>query len=259
MCAGIFRREGTAGVCTVTWLREKEGYRLLFNRDELKSRAEARPPEVRASGGARWIAPVDPDGGGTWLATSERGLTIGVLNGVRRAGDDARAWRSRGELAPALIDSADPAAAVGRLRSMDLTDFRPFRLLAIGPAEGAVVAEWDGVDLTVDPAAERRVPLVSSSFDETAVGAARRDEYARRVGPHPTADALRAYHRSTHGGPSAYTVAMERPEAATRSLTEVCVGPDEVRQRYHAGRPDRAAPPVEATLPRTAASREGAA
>lgn len=240
-------------MCTVTWLRDGEGYRLLFNRDELKSRAEARPPEVRASDGVRWIAPVDPDGGGTWLATSERGLTIGVLNGNRRADEDDRPWRSRGGLAPALIASADPAAAMERLRGMDLNGYRSFRLLAIGPVAGAVVAEWDGRTLAVDPQAEGRVPLVSSSFDESAVGAARRDEYVRVVGAAPTLDRLRAYHRSTHGGPSARTVAMERPEAATRSLTEVHVGSDTVRQLYHAGRPDRAAAPVEATVARAAA------
>ncbi len=240
-------------MCTVTWLRETEGYRLLFNRDELKSRAEAQPPEVRASDGVRWIAPRDPDGGGTWLATSEHGLTIGVLNGNRRADDAERAWRSRGELAPALIGSADPAMVAERLESMDLSDFRSFRLLAIGPAEGAVVAEWDGHALAVDRRAEGRRPLVSSSFDETAVGAARRAEYARVVGATPTPERLHTYHRSTHGGPSAFTVAMERPEAATRSLTEVRVGAGEVRHAYHAGRPDRAAPPVVAALPRAAA------
>lgn len=245
-------------MCTVTWLREGEGYRLFFNRDERKSRAEALPPRTAESGGVRWIAPLDPDGGGTWLATSERGLTIGVLNGNRAADEDpARAWRSRGELAPALIGSADPAAVAAVLRSMDLREFRSFRLLALAPGAGAIVAEWDGKALAVDPHAEGRVPLVSSSFDESAVGAARRAEFARVVGADRTIERLRAYHRSTHGGPGPYSVAMERPEAATRSFTEVHVDPAGVSHSYRAGRPDRAAEPVVVSLAR--AGRPGGA
>ena len=238
-------------MCTVTWLREQGGYQLLFNRDERKSRAEALPPRAGQTGGVRWIAPVDPDGGGTWLATSQRGLTIGVLNGNRRSDEDAtRTWRSRGELAPALIDSRDPAQVATRLSAMDLQEFRSFRLLALAPGSPVLVAEWDGRALAVDSDAESRVPLVSSSFDESAVGAARRAEYARLVPGEPTLERLLAFHRSTRGGPGPYSVAMERPEAATRSLTHVRVSPSTARQEYRPGRPDLEAPVTSAELAR---------
>ena len=91
-------------VCTVTWLREPSGYRLFFNRDELRSRLEAEPPrrhEGRAADGAAvaFLAPVDGDHGGTWIAANEHGVTVGLVNGYRRADASAPAdVRSRGLL-----------------------------------------------------------------------------------------------------------------------------------------------------------------
>jgi hypothetical protein len=235
----------------VTWLRREGGYELLFNRDELKSRAEALPPRPAETDGVRWIAPVDPDGGGTWLATSERGLTIGVLNGRRVPDDPSREWTTRGRLAPALVSSRDLAALAARLRGRDLARFRPFRLVAITPAEPATVAEWDGAELSVDAGAEGRVPFVSAAIDESVVGAARRAEYTRVVGGDgATLERLLAFHRSAPGGAGPCTVSMERPEAATRSLTHVSVDAEAVIQRYHPGRPDLGARALVVTLAR---------
>ena len=239
-------------MCTVTWLRTVDGYELLFNRDELKSRAEARPPRERCTEGVRWIAPEDPDGGGTWLATSEHGLTIGVLNGPRVPDEAGRVWTTRGCLAPALLTSEGPEEVGERLHRLALDDHRPFRLLAIAPSGRALVAEWDGRSLAIDGDAEERVPLISSGFDESAVGTARRAAFVRIVGEPPfRLERLLAFHRNAEGGPNAYTVSMERPEACTRSLTHVTVTPGEVTHRYFPGRADLDGPGTRTRLVRT--------
>jgi hypothetical protein len=240
-------------MCTVSWIRSPDGYELLFNRDELKSRGEARPPRVGETDGVRWIGPVDPDAGGTWIAASERGLTVGVLNGSRAADEEGREWVSRGLLAPRLVACAGAGEVAAALRGFDLDAVRPFRLLAISPVAPAVVVEWDRRALAVDEDAEARVPLVSSAFDESAVGRARRAEFARlTAGRAVTLERLLEFHRSTTRGPNAFTVAMERPEAATRSLTRVTVTAEEVVMRYHAGRPDLPAHESTLALPRMA-------
>lgn len=239
-------------MCTVTWLRRGDGYDLLFSRDELKTRAEALPPRESETDGVRWIAPVDPDGGGTWVATNEHGVTIGILNGFRAADGAPRAWTSRGTLAVRLASARRAGEAGSRLAALDLGSFRSFRLLAMSPDAPALVAEWDLRGLSLDADAEGRIPLVSSSFDESAVGAARRAEFARiTASAPPTVERLLAFHRSTAGGPGPTSVAMERPEAATRSLTRVTVTPERVTQRYHPGRPDRPGPAVEVILARS--------
>lgn len=67
-------------MCTVTWLIDAEGYTVFFNRDELKTRSHARPPTIRKQNGVNFIAPLDLDGGGTWIGVNEFGVTCSVLN-----------------------------------------------------------------------------------------------------------------------------------------------------------------------------------
>ena len=55
-------------MCTLTWTRARgeatgpEGYRLWFNRDELRSRGPEVPPRVEeTASGLRYVAAADPD------------------------------------------------------------------------------------------------------------------------------------------------------------------------------------------------------
>ena len=101
-------------MCTVSWLHAADGYHLFFNRDEQKTRGAERPVEVGRQAGTSFLSPSDSDFGGTWLATNEYGLSVGILNGYRAsrdARDEGRArWRSRGLLPLDLIAAEGLAA-----------------------------------------------------------------------------------------------------------------------------------------------------
>jgi len=223
-------------MCTVTWMRRPGRYSVFFNRDELRTRGEASAPRRHEDRGVRWLAPVDADFDGTWLAANDRGVTVGVLNGHRRE-SPVTAPRSRGLLVRDLATSGDLAEVERRLRAEDLSRYRPFRLVAIAPSPPARVFEWDGEELDADRDAEARVPLISSSFEETEVGHRRLEEFRRTVGEDATALRLLAYHHSHANGPSAYSVCMHRDEAATRSFSRVDVSSELVAMTYHAGSP----------------------
>jgi hypothetical protein len=261
-------------MCTATWVRsEGGGYELLFNRDELKSRSEADPPRRHEREGVAWVAPVDRDAGGSWIATNEHGLSVALLNGYRVEDDRPPAeLTSRGLLVADLATARDRGEAVRRLSGLDPSPFRSFRLLVLAPDAPALVAEYDLRRLEIDPEAEHRLPLISSSFEETEVGRARRAEYERVTGcpagrgvlavagspegpegaasAGPDLDRLLAFHRSARGGPSAFTVSMERPEAATRSFTRVTVTPAGITMRYTPGPPHAQGPETRLHLPR---------
>jgi hypothetical protein len=243
-------------MCTATWVRSSEGFELFFNRDELRTRGEARPPRAREAArpdgtAVRFLAPEDADFGGTWIAVNDAGLSLAVLNGFRSADYAARVdWRSRGLLVMDLAGCLDADEVEARVRSTDLEAYRSFRLLALSAKGAALVAEWDRRRLAVDGDAERRVPLVSSSFEEGEVGAHRRAEFRRVVGGRRTRERLLAYHKSHENGPSAFSVCMHRDDAATRSFTHVRVGRDQVALAYHGGPPCQAAADTTATLPR---------
>ncbi len=67
-------------MCTLTWHCHRDGYRLLFTRDELRSRARARPPAIRFLDGIAHVAPTDVDRGGTWIGVNEFGVTHCIVN-----------------------------------------------------------------------------------------------------------------------------------------------------------------------------------
>jgi hypothetical protein len=67
-------------MCSVSWIQHDEGYDLFFNRDEQRSRPKAKPPKVWASEEGSYLAPQDPQAGGTWIFTNEKGLTACLLN-----------------------------------------------------------------------------------------------------------------------------------------------------------------------------------
>ena len=55
-------------MCTLTWWRDGSGsgtYEVFFNRDEKKTRSVAEPPKIISDYGLEFVAPIDPDGGGT--------------------------------------------------------------------------------------------------------------------------------------------------------------------------------------------------
>jgi hypothetical protein len=245
-------------MCTVTWLRSETGYDLFFNRDEHRSRQEALPPRVSEARGVRWLAPVDGDFGGTWLAANECGITVGILNGYRETPDESGGpARSRGLLVLDLAGARTLSELESRLREEDLLRYRSFRLFAIGLESPLWVAEWDRRELVIDRDGERRIPLISSSIEESEVGARRRAEFHRLMQRVPLAvDELDAYHRGHDGGPSPYSVCMHRVDASTRSLTHVAMTESEVRLRYHAGPPCTRAEDVLVRLARRSSERE---
>src|SRR6266849_6073651 len=90
LCA-ICRRNGSENsgggcvMCTVSWIHEDGGYQLFCNRDEKLTRQPASDPQVLYHDGVRFLAPIDADSGGTWLATNEFAVTVCLLNGAQRS------------------------------------------------------------------------------------------------------------------------------------------------------------------------------
>src|SRR6516165_698509 len=86
-------------MCTVSWVHQRGGYHLLCNRDEKLTRGTAFAPALIERGGVRFIAPIDADFGGTWLAVNEFGISLCLLNGdAGTAPSGATPRRSRGLL-----------------------------------------------------------------------------------------------------------------------------------------------------------------
>jgi hypothetical protein len=231
-------------MCTASWLRSDGRFHLLFNRDEARHREGGLAPRVHDSEGVRFVAPVDGRAGGSWIAVSERGLALALLNlsdGVR---PDAAG--SRGRLIPRLAAAVDRNDLLSRLLREPLRDLPPFRIAAFWPHAGiARVSAWNGVGLShLDLPLDLGL-LCSSGLGDERAREERGEVWDRsRQGPEPwTLDRQRRFHRSHEPRASAWSVCMHRDDAETVSYTEVEISSGEVALRYVDGPPcaDRSA------------------
>ncbi len=214
-------------MCTVSWLPDPLGYTLCFNRDERFTRAPGLPPESRVAAGVPYVAPIDGDFGGTWLATNAFGLSLGITNRYSVPGYVAPAKpRSRGLLPLALIMHPTAAEALAALGASDLGAVQPFSLIAVEPGGPARVAAWDGQALEVSFHAQPGLILTSSSVTEPEVAASRKALFAALTDI--TGEALAALHRSHIPERGRRSVCMHRDDAETQSYSEVRVSADQV-------------------------------
>jgi hypothetical protein len=220
-------------MCTVSWATQNDGYLLLFNRDELKTRKPAEGPGERDYSGVHAIAPVDGDQGGTWIMVNEFGLSLGLLNhytGVYR--DEGGDRPSRGNLILACADLERTFQVIGRMVGMDLGRYPPFRLFGLDRS-GAVLMTWDGHDLRSATDGSVAPPLTSSSFRSEEVSAFRLEQFRLLDrSERETGEGLEVYHRHHDPSMPAHSVMMCRPDACTHSLCRIDVTRTEARLRY---------------------------
>ncbi len=242
-------------MCTVTWLRQANGYELFCNRDERHERAEASPPEVRVADGVRMITPLDPDGGGTWIAVNQHGLSLCLLNGYRASDDlvPAPQFRSRGLLVTELATAASARDVLDDVKDRDLSAYRSFDLLVLGPDAPPRLASWNRA-ANAHRDAQARVPLVSCPVRAGEVRQARTETLLRLVQEYQGVDAsvLQVFHESQHPDGWIWSVSMHHEIAGTRSLSRVRVTADEVAFTYTPGRPGETAALPAVTIRRQA-------
>lgn len=217
-------------MCTVTWLAQPGGYHVFFNRDEKKTRQSALPPSVHLCGNTKYLAPIDADAGGSWLAVNERGLTLGLLNHypAERPSDSKKI--SRGQLLISLMDASTGEEVSQRLRDLNLVDYRPFFLVVFEPHQAPVQNLWDGADLKNRSLGDADLPLTTSSFETAGVVDARRETFNRFRGP--SVEHFERYHATGNERGGAYGVFMSRPDAETVSYSRVTVGLNRVEFYY---------------------------
>ncbi len=221
-------------MCTLSWVMEPEGYSLWFNRDELHTRALEFPPTAReTSSGVAWLAPTDPESGGTWLMTNAYGVTCALLNRYpvvagKAAQNEVEPRPSRGNLVPRAADARTARAAVEALRGGSLEGTPGFQAVAVDASGGVAELQWNGLVGHERESNQVVPPLTSSSYCSAEVEAARLARFPSR----PTPDSLCAYHHDHNPNEGAVSVNMCRSDASTRSICHVWVSATETVLDY---------------------------
>lgn len=227
-------------MCTVTFVRSSsDRFALVVNRDESRRRSKAQSPILRHAGTRTLVMPIDPDGGGTWVGANNAGLVATLLNhhpSARPSGAAGANSRSRGLIIPEVLASEELMEAQERLRHIDATQYRPFRLV-ISDGERIIESRSDGLDPSAVVTAVRPALTTefwtSSGLGDELVDTPRRTLFDQMMlsASDPLA-AQRAFHEHSWPDQPHLSVCMSRDTAWTVSRTEVIGDPHRLIMRY---------------------------
>jgi hypothetical protein len=136
-------------MCTVTYLPyNNREFILTSNRDELISRPAALPVKGYKTNKEMVYYPKDAKAFGTWIACSENGFVLCLLNGANKPHIPMNAYRkSRGLVLLDFYQYGDPEEFT---REYDFSDIEPFTLImaySCSDTEKVILHElrWNGV------------------------------------------------------------------------------------------------------------------
>lgn len=241
-------------MCTVSWIHREDGYLLLFNRDELRTRKPALSPRISQRNGVAFIAPLDGDHGGSWIAVNRFGLTLCLLNRFDdSSGGIIRDYSSRGLLIHELIDCSTLRMVSERVDDAKRSRFRPFTLVSLFPGEPARLFEWTGRAARTTSNAESLMPFTSSSLAELNVVLQRKEQFQEIVSRRGRVDddLISQFHRSHLPERGPVSVCMHRADARTVSMSTVTVTQQVIEFVYHPNSPCQAATADRLQLERT--------
>jgi hypothetical protein len=224
-------------MCTMSVIRTgRDVLRIVFNRDELLTRPPGLPPMRFRAGRHDAIMPVDPQSQGTWIAASDAGLVLAVLNvndGTRSVGKV-----SRGRIIPQLLDSCSLREAIDAASELVSNyGFGKFRLIAID-RETCGQLRFDGrqIEISFGPT-DLPMMFTSSGLGDSLVDPPRRKLFHQLLGHAMSPRAAQdEFHRHCWPDRPHLSVRMSRADARTVSQTLVEVAPHRVSMNYRACR-----------------------
>jgi len=226
-------------MCTFSFVPTRDGYYAAMNRDERLTRSEASPPSIFQSGHLLGIYPFE-QGGGTWIACNQHGVTLALLNWNLASSKTPIKQRSRGTLIPQLIGQSTLDEVTPELGHLTLDGFLPFRLVGVFQNRRQIREwRWDGVSLA--PLSFPWKPhhwFSSGASDEMAERI--RGEACRVAWQEQDAGSLPWLHalHSSHGGAAGpFSVCAHRPDAGTVSYSEIAFDASIATFRYIRGAP----------------------
>lgn len=182
--------------------------------------------------------PIDPDGGGTWIAANDAGLVFTLLNVTDRStrgGASAVATvrrRSRGEIVRAVAGEATHTGALRAVESLRPDDYLPFRLMVWSAVETLeIMSDGDRYSYAHGPLLSPMLRASSSLGDWRVIGP-RQALFEHLLAQTLTAQSQDAFHRHSWPHRPEISVFMSRPDARTVSITTVELYRDRLSMTY---------------------------
>lgn len=215
-------------MCTLSYLPKNEGgFILTSNRDESVLREPALPPTIYNRKEIRVLYPKDPQGGGTWLATSATRFTLCLLNGAFTRHTPNPPYRqSRGLVVTDFFDFQDAEQFV---KEYSFNGIEPFTLVIIQHLSDIIMHElrWDGntVFLKKINASKPQIWSSVTLYDAPVIAARKQwfdDFLAKNVQP-TWLDMLRFHHFGGAGDTNTSLLMNRNNGLCTVSITSIQV------------------------------------
>ena len=230
-------------MCTVSIIRTgSELIRLACNRDEQISRLPALAPQVARFGRHRAVMPIDPVGGGTWIAANDAGVAMVLLNRNSPGIPGSAGAVSRGRIIPSLIRCGSAQEAISAASALKATLYGPFHLLIIDPMSiGRILSDGNRLQTTHEPLSDRPTFFTSSGLGDHLVDGPRRALFNEMFASRSNEIIQDAFHAHSWPNRPHLSVCMRRPDARTVSYSTISIQPGRIDFHYHPAAPDEAA------------------
>jgi hypothetical protein len=219
-------------MCTVSYLPGQNGFILTSSRDEKITRPAARLSEWVFSHDHEVTFPKDPQGQGTWIASSST-RTVCLLNGAFKNHQPKPPYKhSRGLV---VLHAFDYATIPGFASQYDFSGLEPFTLLLVEIGE-LFVLRWDGNQLFIEKKdAFRKHIWSSATLYQPEIIAKREKWFSEWIisTPDLSLNSIRQFHLTAGDGDPENAVRMQRDNLyATVSLTSVVRSGNHMEMTY---------------------------
>lgn len=214
-------------MCTATYFPLSHGgFVLTHSRDEKTVRSAAHRPQTYVRNGQNILFPKDPQGGGTWIATTAQ-TTVCLLNGAFTPHIPMPPYKHSRGLVPLHVFDYD--SITDFLHHYDPSGLEPFTLL-LAQMSRLVELRWNGRRLSIQDKDPDRPHIWSSATLYSTDVIEKREGWFRDwryQNPQPTVGDIRGFHQSAGDGDVENALRMNRRTAfgnnalMTLSLTSV--------------------------------------
>ncbi len=217
-------------MCTVTLLTNSDGYTLMMNRDELRSRAEGMLYSGQRNG-VEASFPIDAAAGGTWIGVNHHGVSLALLN--RYQAPTTSDSVSRGKIIAEALFAGGMTEVFSYLKNLDVDCYNPFDLLLVD-RHSVYQFGWDRINYT-QVSHEFSTPLMLTSSSERLESVC---EYRRARFHHcleqgeSTADMDR-FHLQQEVDCASDAVFMSRAKVHTKSIVKINVDVELAHLRHY--------------------------
>lgn len=213
-------------MCTLTYLPlDNQQFIITTNRDESPERGNVLFPAYQYLEGKNIIFPKDPKGGGSWVATSDNGISACLLNGAFEPHANKSPYKiSRGIILLEAIECIKPDEF---FKNYDFDGVEPFTMVVLFHDQKLKLLEfrWDGINKHLKEFNSTKPHIWASAQLYTQKAIANRERWFSEwleKNKNYTVDGIREFHKNAGSGDLTNDMIMDRGMVKTVSVSHIC-------------------------------------